>query len=62
GKPVHVIELRGGNKRFRRFLEGLYQDGFARRFEGAPLPEWSYLPPDDTATVADVVRTMLASR
>ena len=60
GKPVHVIELPGGNKRFRTFLDGLYADGFARRFEGAPLPEWSYQPPDDTAVVADRIRRMLA--
>ena len=62
GRPVHVIELPGGNKRFRAFLDGLYEDGFARKFEGAPLPEWSYAPPNDTAEVAAVVRGMLARR
>lgn len=62
GKPVHVIELPGGNKRFRAFLDGLYQDGFARRFEGAPLAEWHYTPPDDTAEVAARVRAMLETR
>lgn len=62
GKPVHVIELPGGNKRFRAFLDGLYQDGFARRFAGAPLAEWTYTPPNDTAEVAARVRAMLAAR
>ncbi len=62
GTPVHVIELPGGNKRFRMFLDGLYQDGFARRFEGAPLPEWHYTPPGDNAEVAMQVRAMLKKR
>ena len=62
GKPVHIIELSGGNKRFRVFLDGLYQEGFARRFEGAPLPEWTYDPPNETAEVAAIVRQMLAAR
>lgn len=62
GKPVHVIELPGGNKRFRAFLNSLYQDGFARPFTGAPLAEWHYSPPDDTAEVAARVRQMLAER
>lgn len=62
GKPVHVIELPGGNKRFHAFLDGLYLDGFARRFEGPPLPEWRYTPANDTEEVAARVRAMLESR
>ncbi len=62
GKPVHIVELPGGNKRFRGFLNGLYQEGYARRFESPPLPVWSYMPPNDTAEVAARVRQMLAAR
>jgi uncharacterized protein len=62
GKPVHVVELPGGNKRFRLFLDGLYQDGIARPFNGMPLPKWTYAPPDDTAVAAARVCAMLARR
>lgn len=62
GKPVHIIELSGGNKRFRVFLDGLYQAGFAKRFDGVPLTEWRYDPPNETAEVAAIVRQLLAAR
>ena len=62
GRPVHVVELSGGNRRFRRFWDGLYGAGYARRFAGAPLAEWRYAPPDDTARVAERVAAMLAAR
>ena len=62
GKPVHIIELPGGNKRFRAFLDGLYKDHFAKPFDGAPLIEWVYNPPNDTAKVAVIVQQMLAAR
>jgi len=55
GKPVHVAELPGGSKRFQRFLEGLYAEGFARRFEGPPLASWTYEPPDDRAKAAAAI-------
>lgn len=59
GKPVHVVELPGGSKRFRRLIDGFYADGCARRFEGAPLATWSYEPPDDRAKVAETILTRL---
>jgi mitochondrial fission protein ELM1 len=62
GTPVHVVELPGGRKRFRRFLDGLYQDGYARRFTGAPLPGWQYTPPTDTADAAEAIRRLLTAR
>lgn len=62
GIPVHVIELSGGNKRFRAFLDNLYQDRYARQFDSAPLPEWTYTPPNDTAEVAAAVRDLLKAR
>ncbi len=62
GKPVHIIELTGGNKRFRAFLNGLYQDNFARRFAGSPLPTWEYEPPNNTEEVAAAVLQLLQKR
>ncbi|MCA8927056.1 MAG: mitochondrial fission ELM1 family protein [Alphaproteobacteria bacterium] len=59
GKPVHVAELPGGTVRFRRFLEGLYADGCARRFTGPPLAAWTYAPPDDRAAVAAAILARL---
>ena len=55
GTPVHVVELPGGSKRFRRLLDGFYADGCARRFEGGPLAAWSYEPPDDRSAVAAAI-------
>ena len=55
GKPVHVVELPGGKPRLHRFLDGMYTDGYARRFQGAPLPSWTYTPPDDRARVARAI-------
>ena len=62
GKPVHIVQLPGGNKRFAIFLKRLYQDGIARPFDGAPLPEWTYTPPNDTAEIALAVRELLEER
>ncbi len=55
GKPVHVYELEGGNDKFRRFHQGLRDDGITRPFLGR-LESWSYEPLDDTARVATEIR------
>lgn len=55
GKPVHVVELPGGSKRFLRFLDGLYADGCTRPLTGPPLASWSHEPPDDRAKVAEAI-------
>jgi mitochondrial fission protein ELM1 len=62
GKPVHVIELPGGNDKFNRFHATLRQDGLTRPFSGQ-LEQWAYPPLDDTAVVAaEVKRRMAAQR
>ena len=58
GKPVYVIDLEGGSRRFRKFHDLLRADGVTRPFEGR-LEDWTYLPLDDTTTVAAVVRQRL---
>lgn len=61
GKPVYVIELEGGSRKFRDFLDGLYRDGIARPFTGA-LESWTYPPLDETRHVADEVRRRMQAR
>lgn len=51
GKPVHVIGLDGGSRRFRAFHNSLRAAGMTRPFTGA-LETWAYDPPDDTEKVA----------
>ncbi len=58
GKPVHVFELEGGNRKFRAFHDMLRADGITRPFAGR-LERWSYDPPDDTARVAAAVKRQL---
>ena len=54
-KPVHVIQLPGGNAKFNAFHDGLMADGLTRRFDGR-LESWTYVPPDDTGMVAAEIR------
>jgi mitochondrial fission protein ELM1 len=62
GKPVHVVELPGGNEKFNRFHAALRQDGLTRAFTGR-LEQWTYPPLDDTAMVAaEIKRRMAAQR
>jgi len=59
GKPVHVVPLDGGSDKFRRFHDGLVEDGITRPFHGT-LESWSYPTFDDTGMVAERIRKMLA--
>ncbi|MBI1273253.1 MAG: hypothetical protein GC131_04110 [Alphaproteobacteria bacterium] len=58
GKPVYVIDLPGGSDKFRRFHQGMRDDGLARIFEGA-LENYSYQPLDDVRLVAERIRRLL---
>jgi mitochondrial fission protein ELM1 len=61
GKPVHVVPLYGGSEKFRRFHDGLVEDGITRPFHGA-LDSWTYPTFDDTGMVAERVLELLAHR
>jgi mitochondrial fission protein ELM1 len=61
GKPVHVIELKGGSAKFRRFHEGLREAGITRPFAGT-IECWSYPPLDDTERAAAEIRRRMAQR
>jgi mitochondrial fission protein ELM1 len=61
GKPVHVVPLDGGSDKFRRFHDGLVEDGITRPFQGT-LESWSYPTFDDTEIVAERIKALLAQR
>lgn len=54
GKPLHVIELKGGSPKFRRFLDALYAYGAARLF-ALPLETWAYAPLNATQDIASAL-------
>lgn len=60
GKPVHVVHLEGGSKKFDRFHEALAARGITRPFAGA-LEQWAYDPPDDMAVVVDEIKRRMAT-
>ena len=61
GKPVHILELPGGDAKFLRFHELMRQAGVTRAFAGE-IERWSYQPPDDTARAGAALRTLVFSR
>lgn len=61
GKPVHVVQLAGGSRRFEAFHALMREEGVTRPFEGN-LERWSYTPLNDTAEVATIVRRAMADR
>jgi mitochondrial fission protein ELM1 len=61
GRPVHVIELDGGNRKFRHFHAAMRQAGITRPFKGR-LESWSYTIPDDTARAGAALRALVLDR
>lgn len=61
GKPVHIVALDGGSKKFARFHAAMEKAGITRPFRGA-IEQWDYTPPDDTAHAAAAIRERLARR
>ncbi|MCL4315620.1 MAG: mitochondrial fission ELM1 family protein [Gammaproteobacteria bacterium] len=61
GKPVYVVELPGGSRRFRAFHQAMRASGYTRRFEGR-LEKWNYAPLRETESVAAELRARLQSR
>jgi len=55
GKPVHVITLAGGSRKFREFHRRMREAGITRKFIGI-LEEWRYQPPNDTALAGAEIR------
>jgi hypothetical protein len=61
GKPVHVIELDGGNAKFDRFHTAMRAAGITRPFAGR-IETWSYRVPDDTGRAGAALRALVLSR
>lgn len=61
GKPVYIIPLTGGKKRFNRFKQALLQDGVIRVFDGR-TDHWTYDAFNDSAMVADEIKKRFANR
>jgi mitochondrial fission protein ELM1 len=61
GKPVHVVDLKGGSAKFERFHRTLGEAGITRRFEGR-LERWSYPALRDTERAAAEIRRRLGAR
>lgn len=59
GKPVHVVHLPGGNRKFNEFHAGMQAAGYTRPFHGK-LEQWIYRPSDDLGKVAARVWELLA--
>jgi mitochondrial fission protein ELM1 len=51
GKPIQVLPMTGGGRKFDRFHEDLRARGIARPFAGA-FPKWTYPPLDETGRAA----------
>ncbi|HEY3949289.1 mitochondrial fission ELM1 family protein [Phenylobacterium sp.] len=52
GRPVHVLAMAGGGRKFERFHRDLAERGIARRFSGA-FDAWTYPPLDETERAAE---------
>lgn len=61
GKPVHIIELAGGNAKFARFHNAMRAAGITRPFAGE-IETWSYPVPDDTRRAGEALRALVLSR
>lgn len=61
GKPVYVFELAGGNAKFRRFHQGMFEGNFTRPLENK-LELYSPAPLQETARIAKIVAPLFLQR
>jgi uncharacterized protein len=61
GKPVHILDLDGGNTKFARFHAAMQAAGITRPFSGW-IESWSYPIPDDTARAGAALRKLVLER
>ena len=61
GKPVYMVPLQGGSKRFERFYEGLREKGVLRPFAGR-LEHWTYPPLNAAGQIAAQILKTLGQR
>ena len=61
GKPVHIVDIPGGNAKFARLHRTLIERGIARRFSGQ-IETWSYQPLNETAEAAAEIKRRMSAR
>ena len=61
GKPVHILDLDGGNAKFARFHAAMQEAGITRPFSGR-IESWTYPIPDDTARAGAALRKLVLER
>jgi hypothetical protein len=61
GKPVHILDLAGGNAKFARFHAAMQAAGITRPFIGR-IESWSYPIRDDTARAGAALRALVLGR
>jgi uncharacterized protein len=61
GKPIHILDLDGGNAKFARFHRLMAAAGITRPFRGV-VEAWSYPIPDDTARAGAALRALVLGR
>ncbi|MDD3371894.1 MAG: mitochondrial fission ELM1 family protein [Alphaproteobacteria bacterium] len=61
GKPVMVIDLKGGSGKFRRFHKAMREAGMTRLFAGH-IDAWTYTPLDDMTPIAHRIRELIGQR
>lgn len=61
GKPVYVLALEGGSRKFSHFHQAMTEKGITRPFDGQ-LATWHYPPLCETARVAALIRQALIER
>ena len=61
GKPVHIIDLPGGDAKFARFHQAMRDAGITRPFAGR-IESWRYAALDDTARAGAALRALVLDR
>jgi mitochondrial fission protein ELM1 len=61
GKPVHILPLEGGSRKFDKFHSAMAEAGVTRPFAGQ-LDEWCYPARDDTAAAGAEIRALMQER
>jgi uncharacterized protein len=61
GKPVHVLNLDGGNAKFACFHEAMRAAGITRPFSGR-IESWSNPVPDDTTRTGPAPQVLVRRR